>query len=77
MPMNMVIITWPEDAQTIYYQKNLAFCFQLCTVAPFVGFLPLVFLYLGFLPLQHNLIWLILCVLLCLFVCKSYISADI
>jgi hypothetical protein len=28
-------------AQTIYYQENLAFCFQLCTVAHFVGYLPL------------------------------------
>ncbi len=28
-------------AQTIYYQENLAFCFQLCTVAHFVGFLLL------------------------------------
>ncbi len=28
-------------AQTIYYWENLAFCLQLCTVAHFVGFLPL------------------------------------
>jgi hypothetical protein len=28
-------------AQTIYYQENLAFCFQLCTVAHFLGYLPL------------------------------------
>jgi hypothetical protein len=24
-------------SQTIYYQENLAFCFQLCTVAQFIG----------------------------------------
>ncbi len=29
------------NAQTIYFPENLAFCFQLCTVAHFVGFLPL------------------------------------
>jgi hypothetical protein len=28
-------------AQTIFYQENLAFCFQLCTVTHLVGFLPL------------------------------------
>jgi hypothetical protein len=28
-------------AQTTYKQENLAFCFQLCTVAHFVGFLLL------------------------------------
>ncbi len=28
-------------AQTSFYQENLAFCFQLCTVTHFVGFLPL------------------------------------
>ncbi len=28
-------------AQTSFYQENLAFCFQLCTVMHFVGFLPL------------------------------------
>ncbi len=28
-------------AQSIYYQENLAFCFQLCTAAHFVGYLPL------------------------------------
>jgi hypothetical protein len=28
-------------AQTTYNQENLAFCFQLCTVAHFVGFLML------------------------------------
>ncbi len=28
-------------AQTTYNQENLAFCFKLCTVTHFVGFLPL------------------------------------
>ncbi len=28
-------------AQTSFYQENLAFCFQLCTVTHFVGFPPL------------------------------------
>jgi hypothetical protein len=28
-------------AQTSFYQENLAFCFQLCTVTHFVGFLLL------------------------------------
>ncbi len=28
-------------AQTSFCQENLAFCFQLCTVTHFVGFLPL------------------------------------
>ncbi len=28
-------------AQTSFYQENLTFCFQLCTVTHFIGFLPL------------------------------------
>jgi hypothetical protein len=46
-------------------KKTWAFCFQLRTVAHFVGFISavLAFLFLGFLPLQLNKIWGILCVL--------------
>jgi hypothetical protein len=52
-------------AQTTFYQENLAFCFQLCTVTHLVGFsaAPLVFLFLCLLPLQLNQIWRIFCVM--------------
>jgi hypothetical protein len=46
-------------------KKTWAFCFQLRTVAHFVGFISavLAFLFLDFLPLQLNQIWGILCVM--------------
>ncbi len=38
-----------------FYQENLAFCFQLCTVVYLVRYVvPLVFLFLGFMLVQLN-----------------------
>jgi hypothetical protein len=53
-------------AQTSFYQENLAFCFQLCTVTHafrWFSAAPLVFLFLGLLPLQLYQIWRIFCVM--------------
>jgi hypothetical protein len=53
-------------AQTIFYQENLA-CFLLsamhCRAFRWFSAAPLVLLFLGFLPLQLDQIWRILCVM--------------
>ena len=51
-----------HTAQTIYYQENLAFCVQLCTVAHFQGFLSLPWfscslVFFPYLEAELNQIW--------------------
>ncbi len=52
-------------AQTSFYQENLAFCFQPCTLHShefrWFSVASLVFLFFGFLTLQLNQIWWIFC----------------
>jgi hypothetical protein len=40
-PLSISLSILRVYAQTSFYQENLAFCFQLCTVTHFVGFLLL------------------------------------